>query len=77
MRIDLEKLNEWLEYEAKINQADIEDLEFYEGGEKIDIPAGFLSEFVFTGLSNICFITTRYYRQAEWYRQAYGIEAKE
>ena len=48
-----------------INLAILEDIEFYENGEKIDIPKEYIEEWSFIGLSNCDFITTEFYKHGK------------
>ena len=55
-RIDIEYV-EWLKSEMRrINNLDINKIDFYQDDEKINISKSVIDEFVFTGLNNCDFI---------------------
>jgi len=61
-RVDIEYVL-WLQEErAKINRLDLEDIDFYENGEKIEINEKARKEFIYCGLVNTDFITTEFYK---------------
>lgn len=62
MQIAIEYIKWLIEERAKINRIPLEDIEFFENGVKLDISKEVISEFNFTGLNNIDFITTDRYR---------------
>ncbi len=63
MQVAIEYIN-WLQEErAKINRADLRDIEFFENGMKLDIPQEILDNFEFTGLNNIDFIWSDFYKK--------------
>ncbi len=45
----------------QINTKDLSDIEIYEKGEKIEIDPKIIKDFELTGLSNVDFISSRYY----------------
>ena len=52
----------WITAErSKINKMSLDDIVFTGFGDPIDIPQELIDEFQMTGLSNIDFITTRFY----------------
>ncbi len=56
----------WLQQErANINHIDLEDIEFYENGMKLEIPKEVLDNFKFIGLNNIDFIWSDFYKKKE------------
>jgi len=61
MRVDLEEIIELEAKRLRINSVDIEDIEFYENGEKLEIPLDVIQKWRFIGLNNMDFITTDYY----------------
>ena len=62
MKVDIEYI-EWLQEErARINRAELADIEFYENRVRIDIPKKTIVDFSFIGLNNIDFITTGFYK---------------
>lgn len=46
---------------SQINSVRLDDIEFYEDGQKIDIPEKAINSFELTGLNNVDFILTNYY----------------
>lgn len=65
MRVDIERLHELKAELNKINRADIEALEFYEEGKKINVPLELIQKWRFIGLNNVEFITTDFYLGSE------------
>ncbi len=56
----------WLRDEQlKINLEQLEDIEFFEDGMKLDIPKEIIDEFGFVGLNNIDFIMTDFYKKVD------------
>ena len=60
MRIDIEDVLHQQLLRSRWNCADLDDIEFYSGGEKMIIPEEVLDWFEFTGLHNVDFITSGY-----------------
>lgn len=63
MRIDLEEIDQILARLKQINDVELEDLEVYENGERLEISHKSCEEFRFTGLSNRDFLASRYFRE--------------
>lgn len=63
MRIGIERIFEIQAELSKINEQYLSDIEFYEGGVKINIDKKILDKFGYTGLNNVDFITSGYYKQ--------------
>jgi hypothetical protein len=61
MRVDIEYVLRLKEELRKINEIRLEKIEWYKNGSQIDISQDIIDEFIFTGLSNVDFITTGYY----------------
>ena len=54
----------WIQEERwKVNRAKLEDIEFFENGMKIDIPKEAIDKFELTGLNNIDFIWSGFYKE--------------
>lgn len=54
----------WLESElAIINKSNLENIDFYENDELLNIPKEIIDRYKFIGLNNISFITTNYYKE--------------
>ena len=65
MQVAVEWIKWLMEERAKINRAELEDIEFFENGMKLDIPAEVIKDFDFTGLSNIDFICNFHQKPGE------------
>ncbi len=65
MKVDIERLHQLKAELNKINSVDIEDIDFYEGGEKIEISLERIGKWRFIGLNNAEFITTDFYLGSE------------
>ncbi len=64
MRVDIEDVRKHMEFRKKINNnVKLKDIEFYENGKKLDISEELKDDFIFTGLSNIDFITMECYKE--------------
>ena len=61
-RVDIEKVLKLKAELAEINSVDIEDIDFYENGEKLHIPHGVIVDFKYIGLSNADFVTNKYHK---------------
>ena len=54
----------WIQEErAKINRADLEDIEFFENGMKLEIPKEVIEKFEYCGLNNTDFILSGEYKR--------------
>lgn len=62
MIVSVEMIRAIQDMRVLVNLEQLEDLELYEDGKKLDIPIKFIDEFKFTGLSNIDFITSGAYK---------------
>jgi len=59
-------INELLELKEKLNEINsipLEEIEFYENGELVEIPEELLEQWDYIGLNNVDFITTGYYKE--------------
>ena len=57
---------QWLQEERrKINLAELDKIDFFKDGMKLDIPKEVIDKFEFTGLNNVDFITSGFYRKKE------------
>jgi len=65
MKVDIEKLHDAKALINSINSAGIEEIEFYENGEKLYFSAELIEKWRFIGLNNTDFITTDYYLGTE------------
>jgi len=65
MKVAVEYIN-WLQEErSKINMVPLEEIEFFENGMKVNINKAVVDEFTFTGLINVDFITSGFYKREE------------
>ena len=63
MKIAIEYI-EWLASERqKINKTPLDEIEFFKNGMKVDISKKMIEDFEFTGLNNIDFITSGFYKE--------------
>ena len=63
MKIAIEYIR-WLQDErVKINKAKLEEIEFYEKGMVVDASTKTIEEFNFTGLNNVDFILSGFYKR--------------
>ena len=54
----------WIQEErARINREKLEDIIFFENGMKLEIPKKVIENFEFTGLNNIDFIWSEFYKE--------------
>ncbi len=54
----------WLQKEvSKINRCDLYDLILYEGNQRVELSKELLDSFAMTGLNNMDFITSNYYKE--------------
>ena len=65
MQIAIEYINWLTEERAKINRMDLDDIEFFENGMKLDIPKKVIEDFEYTGLNNVDFITSRFFERSD------------
>jgi len=61
MKVNIEKLLELKEELRVINSVDLDSIEFYKDGEKVDIPKENIEDWAFVGLTNVDFITSQSY----------------
>jgi len=63
MKINLEEIQKHLNQRKRWNSVPLGEIEFYEKGEKIEIPKEVVEKFELTGLNNIDFISSGYYKR--------------
>jgi len=61
MKVNIEEIIGMKKRRADINEANLEDIEWYKDGEKISIDEKTLKDYRFTGLNNTNFIEYEYY----------------
>jgi len=62
MKVAVEYIQWLIDERAKINRLDLEELEFYENGMRVEIDEQITKDFIFTGLNNIDFISSGFYK---------------
>lgn len=62
-KVSIEYINWLLEERAKINSMNLKDIEFSENTKVLDIDPMIIEEFNYTGLCNIDFITSGFYKE--------------
>ena len=62
MQISIEYIKFLCMERAKLNAADLKDIEFFEDGMKVDISPETIKKFELTGLNNVDFITSGEYK---------------
>ena len=62
MRMDIEEIQELIERMSAFNRLPLSEVEWHKGGVKLDVPANFIEDFKFTGLSNKCFVEMEFWR---------------
>lgn len=62
-RVDVEDIQDILRRRAAFNHLDLNDIDFYEDGKKLEIPNSLINHFHFTGLANIDFIASDFYKE--------------
>lgn len=60
-RVDIEDIKYITSKRLEINMLDLRDIVFYENGKPVEISKKAIDDFMFTGLSNIDFITSEFY----------------
>ncbi len=63
MKVQIEAIIDIKNYLNSINKTDLNDLELYSKHKKIDIDQEAIEEFKFTGLNNVDFITSEFYKR--------------
>jgi len=61
-RVDIEDILEHYEFRKRINSIPISEIEFYEDLKKVEIDPKLIEQWVYTGLNNLDFITTGFYK---------------
>jgi hypothetical protein len=60
-RVDIEKIKAAQDVINAFNHLALNEVEFFENGEQVQIPDGVIDEYRFTGLNNRDFITMGFY----------------
>lgn len=61
MKVDIEYILHLRAELKKINSVELEEIDFYKNGKKLNISKQQISDFKFVGLDNDAFITYEYY----------------
>ena len=64
VRVDIEKIIKIKEELRKINALSMDEIEFFENGQKIIIDPELLKEWDYIGLNNTDFITSEFYKDS-------------
>lgn len=62
MQVAVEYIKWLTEERAKINRAELDDITFFENGVKLYIPKEIVAAFALTGMNNVDFITSGFYK---------------
>lgn len=62
MRVNIEDVRDIEKARSKINRPDFKQIEWYEDGKKLDIDPKILDDYEYTGLNNMDFITSDFFR---------------
>jgi hypothetical protein len=62
MKVNIEHIKYLKSEQRKINKIPLESIKFYEKGKLLKIDKSLVNEFKFTGLANIDFIMTDFYK---------------
>ncbi|MDB4430900.1 hypothetical protein N9137_00750 [Pseudomonadales bacterium] len=69
--ISIEYILHLMEERAKINSLDLNEIVFTENGQPVDIPQELIEKFLYTGLNNMDFISSQYYKGVETYEPVF------
>ena len=59
---NIEAIKKFMEFRADVNCGELSEIDFYENGKKVEIDPELVKEFAFTGLCNIDFIASGFYK---------------
>jgi len=62
-RVNIEDIRDILDKKAAFNNLNLNDIDFYENGQKLEIPYSLINHFHFMGLSNLDFIAMDFYKE--------------
>jgi len=62
MKVTIEYVEQLVKEVRGLNKLDLRDIVFFEDGKKLDIPSEVLASFEFTGLNNIDFVSSGFYK---------------
>lgn len=55
-KVNIEDIKKHFAFAKKVNAIDVNDLEIYENGERVEISEELLEEWEYVGLTTLCFI---------------------
>lgn len=55
IRINLELIEQFIDFKRRINSTPLQDIEFFRGGKPVAVSAEEIEEWRFTGMSNLSF----------------------
>ena len=64
LRIDIEEVKRFLEWRRILNRTPLRNIDFYEDGKLVEYSETLIEEFDYTGLSNLDFVATEFYKSA-------------
>ena len=62
MRIDIERIKKLKAELSEFNKMPLDKIRFYENGERVYIDPKIIKDFEFTGLNNVDFVMTNFYK---------------
>jgi hypothetical protein len=62
LSIDIEEIQRFLEWRGILNRTPLRNIDFFEDGKLVEYPETLIEEFEYTGLSNLDFIATEFYK---------------
>ncbi len=62
LRMDIEEIQRYFEWRKRINGTPLKNIDFYEDGKLVKYPEDWIPEWEFTGLNNLDFIQTGFYK---------------
>ena len=65
LRLDVGYVRYLQQERVRINKTRLSEIEFYEDGKKLEVPKEIIKGFEFTGLANVDFITSNYYKRKQ------------
>ncbi len=75
LRIDIEEVQRFLEWRRLLNRTPLQNIDFFEDGKVVEYPKDWIKEWDYTGLSNLDFIATEFYKTG-WEESDLGTSPK-
>ena len=76
MRIDVNEVKRLKERLREINALSLDQIEWYDGDTKVEVPPNWVEDWRFTGLNNADFIDTGAYLEGVWTPNDTGTEGE-